>query len=80
MKVKLVDIGYGNLVAADRVLSVASPDAAPIKRMVADGKKEGRVIDLTAGQKTKAVLFSDCDYLILSPLSPEELGERLNRD
>lgn len=70
---KFINAGFGNLVAADRVVSIASPEAAPIKRMVQDGKETGRVIDVSCGKKTKSVLFCDSDHIILSALTPEKL-------
>ena len=70
---KFINAGFGNLVAADRVVSVASPEAAPIKRMVQDGKESGRVIDVSCGKKTKSVIFCDSDHIILSALTPEKL-------
>ncbi len=75
---KFVDIGFGNLAAAERILSVTSPDAAPIKRMVAEAKEEGRAIDASCGQRTRAVILTDGGYLLLSALEPSELALRLN--
>ena len=70
---KFVNVGFGNLVCSDRVVSIASPDAAPIKRMVQDGKEAGRVIDVSCGHKTKSVIFCDSDHIVLSALTPEKL-------
>lgn len=77
---KFINAGFGNMVAADRVVSVVSPDAAPIKRMVQDGKETGRVIDVSCGRKTKAVLFCDSDHIILSALTPEKLCQALTEE
>ena len=73
---KWIDVGFGNLVAVGRVVTVASPDTAPIKRLCQDAREEGRVIDVSCGQKTRAVLVTDCGLVLLSPLTPPELAER----
>ncbi|MBQ8696383.1 MAG: DUF370 domain-containing protein [Clostridia bacterium] len=77
---RFINAGFGNLVAAERIISIASPDAAPIKRMVQDGKESGRVIDVSCGKKTKSVLFCDSDHIILSALSPEKLLHAMGED
>ena len=68
-----INAGFGNMINADKVVSIASPDAAPIKRMVQDAKEHGRVIDVSCGRKTKAVFFCDSDHVILSSLTPDKL-------
>ena len=68
---RLVNIGYGNMAAAERIVAVVSPEAAPIRRMIQDARDRGHVIDATCGHKTKAVLMMDSDHLVLSPLMPE---------
>ena len=68
-----VNVGFGNLVCCERIVSIASPDGAPIKRMVQDGKESGRVIDVSCGHKTKSVIFCDSDHIVLSALTPEKL-------
>ena len=75
---QLVNIGYGNMVSAERVIAVVSPDAAPIRRMVQDARDQGHVIDATCGHRTKAVLMMDSDHLVLSPLMPETIAGRVN--
>ncbi len=75
---KFLDVGFGNLMAADRIIAIASFDTAPIKRLVQDAKEEGRAIDVSCGQKTRAVLISDSDLLLLSSLTSEELSGRLS--
>ena len=77
---KLINIGFGNLVAAERVVAITSPDSAPIKRLVQDAKEEGRVIDASCGRRTRAVLIMDSDHVILSALPPEKLAPRLDED
>lgn len=75
---KLLNIGFGSMVSASRLLAVVSPESAPIKRLVQEGKERGTVIDATYGRRTKAVLIMDSDHVILSALTPEVLGARLN--
>ncbi len=75
---KFLDVGFGNLVSAERIIAVASPDTAPIKRLVQDAKEEGRAIDVSCGQRTRSVIISDSDLLLLSSLPPEELSVRLS--
>ena len=75
---KLVNIGYGNMLAADRLVAVVSPDAAPIRRMIQDARDAGRVIDATCGHKTRAVIITDSEHVILSPLLPETVAARID--
>ena len=75
---KFIIIGNGNMVAAHRVISVASPESAPIKRFVQDAKEAGRVIDVSCGRRTRAVIFTDSDHVILSALKAETVASRLN--
>ena len=75
---KLVNIGFGNLVSADKVVAVVSPDSAPIKRMVQEAKEHGVLIDATFGRRTKAVLIMDSDNVVLSASSPETVAGRFN--
>ena len=75
---KLVNIGFGNLVSADKVVAVVSPDSAPIKRMVQEAKEQGVLIDATFGRRTKAVLIMDSDNVDLSAISPETVAGRFN--
>ena len=73
-----VNIGFGNLVNSEKVVSVVCPDAAPVKRLVQKAKEAGRVIDATQGRRTKAVLITEEDHVILSALQPETVASRLN--
>ena len=73
---KLINIGYGTLVASERVLAVVSPESAPIKRIVQDSREIGMLIDASFGRKTKSVLIMDTGHTILSALSPEAVGQR----
>lgn len=74
---KLIDIGFGNLVAAGRLIAVVSPDSAPIKRMVQEARDRGVLVDATYGRRTRAVLITDSDHIILSALQPETVAGRL---
>ena len=75
---KLINIGYGNLLVKERIVSVVSPDAAPIKRMVMDAKESGRAIDASCGKKTKSVIITDSDHVVLCALEPERVYNRFN--
>ena len=75
---KLISIGFGNAVAAARILAVVSPDSAPIKRLIQDAKDDGRVIDVTCGRKTRAVIITDSEHVILSALQAETIANRLD--
>ncbi|MCD8145759.1 MAG: DUF370 domain-containing protein [Clostridiales bacterium] len=77
MRLQLLNIGFGSMVSAERLLAVVSPDSAPIKRIVQEGKERGTAIDATYGRKTKAVLIMDSDHIVLSALTPEVLAARL---
>ena len=75
---KLIGIGFGNLVAAERIISIVSPESAPIKRMIQDVRERGALIDASFGRSTKSVLVMDSGNVILSALPPEVLGARLD--
>lgn len=75
---KLINIGFGNLVSASRLVAVVSPESAPIKRMVQEARERGSLIDASYGRRTRAVLVTDSDHIILSALQPETIGIRLN--
>ena len=75
---KLVNIGYGNMLATDRLVAVVSPEAAPIRRMIQDARDSGRVIDATCSHKTRAVIVTDSEHVILSPLLPETVAARID--
>lgn len=77
MGLKLVNIGFGNMIAVDRLLAVVSPDSAPIKRMTQEARDRGILIDATFGRKTRAVLILDNDHLVLSALTPEVVTGRI---
>jgi regulator of extracellular matrix RemA (YlzA/DUF370 family) len=75
---KLINIGFGNMVLAQRVIAIVSPESAPIKRIVQEAKERGSLIDATHGRRTRAVLITDSDHVLLSALQPETVGGRLN--
>lgn len=75
--VTFLRIGYGNLVAAPRVIAVVSPESAPVRRLIADARDRATLIDATSGKKTRAVLVMDSDHLVLSALTVEELEKSL---
>ena len=76
----MTDIGFGNYVASSRVVAVASPESAPIKRLVQDAKDSGRVIDVTCGRRTRAVLLTDSEHVILSAIQTETITNSLASD
>ena len=76
---RLINVGYGNVVNVDKIVSIVSPDSAPIKRMVQNAKDEGTAVDATQGRKTQGVIVTDSGYLILSALLPETIAGRCQR-
>ena len=74
---KLLNIGFGNMVSTDRLVAIVSPDSAPIKRMVQEARDRGVLIDATFGRRTRAVLIMDSDHIVLSALQPETVAGRL---
>ncbi len=74
---KLVNIGFGNMVSANRIIAVVSPESAPIKRIIQDAKENGTLIDATHGRRTKSVIITDSDHIILSYLQTETLTGRM---
>ncbi|MDL2254382.1 DUF370 domain-containing protein [Ruminococcaceae bacterium OttesenSCG-928-I18] len=77
---KLINIGFGNMVNAARLIALVSPESAPIKRIVAEAKQRGTLIDATYGRRTRAVLITDSDHVVLSALQPETVAGRLGED
>ena len=73
---RVINIGFGNVVAAQRILAVLSPDSAPIKRMIQEAKERGMLVDASFGRSTRSVLLMDTDHVILSALGPEQLSGR----
>ena len=77
---KLVNIGYGSMVSAERIIAVVSPDSAPVKRIITESRDKGMLIDATYGKKTKSVIVTDCNYVILSSILPKGISIRLDKD
>ena len=77
---KLVNLGFGSMISAARMIAVVSPDSAPVKRIIQEAKDRGMLIDASYGHKTKAVLLMDTDHVILSALTPETIGARWGQD
>ena len=77
---KLINIGFGNMVSAGRLIAIVSPESAPIKRIVQDARDKGLLIDATYGRRTRAVLITDSDHVILSAVQPETVAYRLDDD
>ena len=75
---KFINIGFGNMVAVDRMVALVSPDSAPIKRLIQDAKDEGRTIDVTCGRRTRAVIITDSEHVILSAIQTETIANRLD--
>ncbi len=78
MSVKLINIGFGNMVSANRIISIVSPESAPIKRMIQEARDKGILVDATYGRRTRAVIITDSDHIVLSAIQPETVGQRLN--
>ncbi len=77
MPLQLINIGFGNIVSANRVIAIVSPEAAPVKRMVQDARERGLLIDATSGRRTRAVLVTDSEHIVLSAVQPETIAHRL---
>ena len=74
---KMINIGFGNMVSASRIIAIVSPESAPIKRIINDSRDKGMLVDATYGRRTRAVIITDCNYIILSALQPETVAGRL---
>jgi regulator of extracellular matrix RemA (YlzA/DUF370 family) len=77
MSIELIHIGFNNILAMNRAIAIASPNSAPTKRIIHDGRNNGKVIDMTSGRRTKAVIFTDSGHIILAALAPETIQSRL---
>ena len=75
---KLINIGFGNMVSAARIVAIVSPESAPIKRLIQDAKERGTLIDATHGRRTRALIITDCDHIILTYLQSETVGNRMS--
>jgi regulator of extracellular matrix RemA (YlzA/DUF370 family) len=78
MSIKLINIGFGNIVSANRLIAIVSPESAPIKRIIQESRDAGMLIDATYGRRTRAVLITDSGHIILSAVQPETVANRLN--
>ena len=77
---KFINIGFGNMVASDRIITIVSPDSAPVKRLVQDAKDSGRVIDVSCGRRTRSVIITDSEHIILSAIQSETIANRLDNE
>lgn len=77
---KLINIGFGNMVSANRLVAIVSPESAPIKRIIQDAKDRGTLIDATYGRRTRAVLITDSEHVVLSAIQPETVANRVGED
>ena len=76
---RLINIGFGNMVSADRIIAIVSPDSAPVKRMIQEARDRKRVIDATQGRRTRAVIQTDSDHVVLSAIQPETIAGRVGQ-
>lgn len=76
MDIQLINIGFGNIVSASRVVAIVSPESAPIKRIITDARDRGQLIDATYGRRTRAVIITDSSHVILSAIQPETVANR----
>ena len=80
MELQLINIGFGNIVSAQRIVTIIGPESAPIKRIIQEGKEKGVVIDATYGRRTRAVVVTDSGHVVLSSIQPETVANRLYDD
>lgn len=78
MSVKFINIGFGNIVSANRIISVVSPESAPIKRLIQESRDKGILVDATYGRRTRAVIITDSDHVILTAVQPETIANRVS--
>ncbi len=78
MTVKLINIGFGNIVAANRIVAIVSPESAPIKRLIQEAREQGKLVDATYGRRTRAVVLTDSDHIILCAVQPETVAQRIS--
>ncbi|ELR97796.1 extracellular matrix/biofilm regulator RemA [Gloeocapsa sp. PCC 73106] len=76
MEIQLINIGFGNIVSANRVIAIVSPESAPIKRIITEAREEGKLIDATYGRRTRAVIITDSSHIVLSAIQPETVAHR----
>lgn len=78
MTVKLINIGFGNIVAANRIVAIVSPESAPIKRLIQEAREQGKLVDATYGRRTRAVVLTYSDHIILCAVQPETVAQRIS--
>ncbi len=76
MEMQLINIGFGNIVSANRVIAIVSPESAPIKRIITDARERGQLVDATYGRRTRAVIITDSSHVVLSAIQPETVAHR----
>lgn len=77
MAIRLINIGFGNIVSAERLIAIVSPESAPIKRIITEARQKGTLVDATYGRRTRAVVIMDSDHVILSAVQPETVAHRI---
>ena len=77
---KFINIGFGNIISADRLIAIVSPESAPIKRIIQEARDNGKLVDATYGRRTRAVIMMDSDHVVLSAVQPETVANRLEKD
>ena len=77
---KFINVGFGNMVSANRIVAIASPDSAPIKRLISDAKDDNRIIDVSCGRRTRAIIITDSEHVILSAIAAETITNRLSSE
>ena len=78
MSVHFINIGYGNLISAERIIAIVSPEAAPVRRLIAEAREAGWLVDATCGRRTRAVIVTDSRHIILSAIQPETINNRIS--
>ena len=78
MSIKLINIGFGNIVSANRIVAIVSPESAPIKRIIQESREKGLLVDATYGRRTRSVIITDSEHVVLSAVQPETVAHRLN--
>lgn len=77
---KFINIGFGNIISADRLIAIVAPESAPIKRIIQDARDNGKLVDATYGRRTRAVIIMDSEHVVLSAVQPETVANRLEKD
>jgi extracellular matrix regulatory protein A len=78
MSSNTINIGFGNIALSNRIIAIVSPESAPIKRVIQETREKGKLIDATYGRKTRAVIITDCEYVILSAIQPDTMAQRFD--